>query len=322
VPRPGSMSATLYPRGFLLTASAAVAERAEALLPDWQSKVVADAWWLLLNPVPPPARPAKPTSKPTDLPSGVLSARLDRGSAMLLMGHAVDPWNGLNGPEILQALRRSLPPGRPPPGPGPIPLGDPGRLHRPLRAGRPGPGSPLDRAGRGGAPAPLLLLRDRGLRRFLPRPVPGGGHGAGTGSHGGRAGSVPARPRWRLQPCPADVSMAALVVSPAASWPAAHGAGAGVGRGAGRLFLLAPGSSSGGWVHNTTSGARTGPSSMEGRFPGTSGSEPRWRIRMWCTACGIVSRSRPRSGFCRANRSSARSSPTLTGNTGTECPGA
>jgi len=106
------MSATLYPRGFLLTASAAVAERAEALLPDWQSKVVADTWWLLVNPVPPLARPGKPTSKPTDLPSGVLSARLDRGSAVLLMGHAVDPWNGLNGPEILQALRRSLPPGR------------------------------------------------------------------------------------------------------------------------------------------------------------------------------------------------------------------
>jgi hypothetical protein len=106
------MSATLYPRGFLLTSSAAVAERAEALLPDWRSKVVADAWWLLVNPVPPLARPGKPTSKPTDLPSGVLSAGLDRGSAVLLMGHAVDPWNGLNGPEILQALRRSLPPGR------------------------------------------------------------------------------------------------------------------------------------------------------------------------------------------------------------------
>jgi hypothetical protein len=106
------MSGILYPRGFLLTSSASVAEGAEALLPEWQSKAVADGWWLLANPEPPPARPGKPTSKPTDLPSGVLSAGLDRGSAVLLMGHAVDPWNGRNGPDILQALRRSLPPGR------------------------------------------------------------------------------------------------------------------------------------------------------------------------------------------------------------------
>jgi hypothetical protein len=106
------MSGILYPRGFLLTSSASVAERAGKLLPEWQSKAVADGWWLLANPEPPPARPGKPTSKPADLPSGVLSAGLDRGSAVLLMGHAVDPWNGLSGPEILQALRRSLPPGR------------------------------------------------------------------------------------------------------------------------------------------------------------------------------------------------------------------
>jgi hypothetical protein len=106
------MTGTLYPRGFLLTSSAALLEGGREHLPGWHEKAVADGWWLFLNPEPPGSRITDPRHKTTDLPDNLHSVGLDRGSSLVLMGHAVDPWNGGAEHEVLGSLRRILPPGR------------------------------------------------------------------------------------------------------------------------------------------------------------------------------------------------------------------
>jgi hypothetical protein len=106
------MSGTLYPRGFLLTSSAALAGRGREILPQWHEKAVADGWWLLVNPDPPGSRVGDGRPKAQELPDHVHSVGLDRGSSLVLVGHAVDPWNGGAEHEILGSLCRILPPGR------------------------------------------------------------------------------------------------------------------------------------------------------------------------------------------------------------------